>query len=152
MAMYRTASRSIRPVRSALLVSAVFVVALFAAHALSGSPASAQTQAAPPQNLKQRFETVDLNHDGKLDRDEFYRAAVDSFYFRDKDKKGYLTIEDLREASPEAFKAANRKGDGRLSLQEYINALFIDFDKADTDKDGTLSYEEIEVYSRTNPR
>jgi Ca2+-binding EF-hand superfamily protein len=79
-------------------------------------------------------------------------AASASFYFRDKDRKGYLLIEQLKEASPEAFRAANRKGDGRLTLQEYVNALFIDFDKADTDKDGNLTFEEIEVYSRTTGR
>ena len=61
-------------------------------------------------------------------------------------------LEELKDVSPEAFKAANRKGDGRLTLQEYVNALFIDFDKADTDKDGSLTFEEIEVYSRTTGR
>ena len=75
-----------------------------------------------------------------------------SSYFRDKARKGYLLIEELQDASPEAFKAANRKGDRRLTLQEYVNALFIDFDKADTDKDGSLTFEEIEVYSRTTGR
>ena len=44
-------------------------------------------------------------------------------------------LEELREASLEAFKAANRKGDGRRTLQEYVNSLFIAFDKADTDRD-----------------
>jgi hypothetical protein len=73
-------------------------------------------------------------------------------YFRDKGRKGYLVIEQLTEASPEAFKAANRKSDSRLTLQEYVNALFIDFDKADTDKGGSLTFEEIEVYSRTTGR
>src|SRR5262249_37762854 len=56
------------------------------------------------------------------------------------------------EASPEAFKAANRKGDGRLTLEEYINALYIDFDKADTDRDGSLTLEEIQVYVRSSGR
>ena len=65
---------------------------------------------------------------------------------RDTSRKGYLVIEQLKEASPEAFKAANRKGDGRLTLQEYVNALFKDFEAADTDKDGLLTAEEIEIY------
>jgi len=79
-------------------------------------------------------------------------ARAPPCYFRDKGRKGYLLIEELKEASPEAFKAANRKGDGRLTLRENVNALFIDFDKADTDRDGTLTFEEIEVYSRTTVR
>lgn len=79
-------------------------------------------------------------------------TTISDNHFRDKSRKGYLVIVELKEASPEAYKAANRKGDGRLTLQEYVNALFIDFDKADTDKDGSLTFEEIEVYSRTTGR
>jgi len=118
--------------------------------ALASGPAAAQT--APPSDLASRFKHADKNHDGKIDREEYYQMVVDSFYFRDKERKGYLTIEDLREASPEAFKAANRKGDGRLTLEEYINALYIDFDKADTDRDGSLTLEEIQVYVRSSGR
>ena len=78
---------------------------------------------------------------------------VEAFFFRDKSKNGYLTIEDLKEAPPEAVKAANRKGDGKLTLQEYVNALFKDYEAADTDKDGMLSVEEIDIYmSRAKAR
>lgn len=131
--------------------AAVIVAGLGAALALAivAHPTSAQ-QSPPP--AKERFANTDKNKDGRLDREEFYQAAVESFYLRDKGKKGYLVVEDLREASPEAFKAANRKGDGRLTLEEYVNALFIDFDRADANKDGALSFEEIEAYSRNNPR
>ncbi len=115
------------------------------------SPAATWGQSAPPPQ-KDRFEAADKNRDGRVDREEFYRVAVESFYFRDKTRKGYLTVEELREASPEAFKAANRKGDGRLSLEEYVNALFVDFDRADTSKDGALTWEEFEAYSRSGRR
>jgi Ca2+-binding EF-hand superfamily protein len=113
--------------------------------ALAACWALAQTTTQPP-DLKARFQRIDKNGDGRIDREEFHRAAVESFYFRDKAKKGYLAVEDLKEASPEAFKAANRKSDGRLSLEEYVNALFRDFEAADLDKDGTLTYEELEAY------
>lgn len=124
------------------------ILAILAPAMLYPAPASAQT--GPP--MKERFAGADKNSDGKIDREEFHRAAVEGFYFRDNGKKGYLLIQELKEASPEAFKAANRKGDGRLTLDEYVNALFIDFDKADTNKDGSLTFEEIEVYSRTTGR
>jgi hypothetical protein len=53
-------------------------------------------------------------------------------HFRDKDKNGYLTIEELQGiVSPEVVKAASRKGDNRLTLDEYVNALFKDFAAAD---------------------
>ena len=129
-------------------LGACLILAILAAATSRPAPASAQT--GPP--LKERFAGADKNRDGKIDREEFHRAAVEGFYFRDKGRKGYLLTEELREASPEAFKAANRKRDGRLTLQEYVNALFIDFDKADTDKDGSLTFEEIEVYARSAGR
>ena len=117
---------------------------------------SAGAQAPPPSTalptLKERLDRADKNHDGKIDREEFFQVILEGFYFRDKDKKGYLVIEELREASPEAFKAANRKGDGRLTLEEYVNAVFIDFDKADTNRDGVLTYEEIDAYVRATRR
>jgi len=112
-------------------------------------PALAQT--APPANLRERFQKMDKNGDGRLDHEEFHRGVVEVFYFRDKNRKGYLVIEELG-SSPEAFKAANAKADGRLSLEEYVNALFKDFETADTNRDGVLVYEELEVYVRTNRR
>jgi Ca2+-binding EF-hand superfamily protein len=130
----------------AFVVRCACTVALLAGLALAPpAPTSAQAPAPPSQD---RFTQADKNRDGKIDREEFHQAAVESFYFRDKGKKGYLVIGELPESSPEAFRAANRKSDGRLTLEEYVNALFIDFDRADTGKDGGLTFEEIRVYSR----
>ena len=140
------ARRSMKPTWRAALVAG----GLGAALVLTFPDAPPSAQQAPP--VKERFGNADKNKDGRLDREEFYQAAVESFYLHDKGRKGYLVADDLKEASPEAFKAANRKGDGRLTLEEYVNALFIDFDRADSNKDGSLTFEEIEVYSRKNPR
>jgi Ca2+-binding EF-hand superfamily protein len=111
---------------------------------LMDGPAMAQNRPVP--DTKTWVKDHDRNGDGKIDRGEFQDAAVEAFYFRDKNKRGYLTIEELKEAAPEAVKAANRKGDGKLTLQEYVNALFKDFEAADTDKDGQLTVEEIDIY------
>lgn len=119
------------------------VVAVLELFLLDG-PATAQTRPAP--DTKTWVKEHDKNGDGKIDRGEFQDAAVEAFFFRDKNKAGYLTIEELKEAAPEAVKAANRKGDGKLSMQEYVNALFKDFEAADTDKDGLLTVEEIDIY------
>ena len=119
------------------------VVAVLGLFLLDG-PATAQNRPAP--DAKTWVKEHDRNGDGKIDREEFHQAVVEAFFFRDKDKSGYLTIEELKEAAPEAVKAASRKGDGKLSLQEYVNALFKDFEAADTDKDGMLTVEEIDIY------
>jgi hypothetical protein len=124
-------------------LAAVSALGLF----LLDGPAMAQTRPVP--DTKTWVKEHDKNGDGKIDREEFNQAVVEAFFFRDKNKSGYLTIEELKEAAPAAVKAANRKGDGKLTLQEYVNALFKDFEAADTDKDGLLTVEEIDIYMRS---
>src|SRR5262245_47026733 len=112
----------------------------------------ASAQAPAPSELGQTLKNTDLNHDGRIDREEFYRVMVEAFFFRDRDKDGYLILSEVTELSAEAFRGADRNGDGRLSLDEYVNALFKDFDAADRDKDGVLTYEELEIYVRAARR
>lgn len=128
-----------------LLATAALILALGAVRV------GAQTGTVPP-DLLARFKAADKNGDGRLDREEFRQAVTEGFYFRDKERKGYLTADQLPEASLDAFKAANVKHDGRLSLQEEVNALLKDFDAADVDKDGTLTYEELEAYVKRSSR
>lgn len=114
---------------------------------LAASQATAQT--APPPDWKERFRSHDRNGDGRIDRAEFQEWMVEVFYFRDKDRKGYLVLEDLRgTVAPETLKTINRKGDGKLSQQEFLNAVFLDFEAADVKKNGALTVEDIEVYIR----
>ena len=112
---------------------------------LGATRGGAQTGTVP-SDLPTWFKAADKNGDGRLDGEEFRLALIEGFYFRDKERKGYLTPDQLPEASRDAFNAANVKHDGRLSLQEVLNALLKDFEAADVDKDGTLTYEELEAY------
>ena len=114
---------------------------------LAGTPATAQT--APAPDVQAWVKKYDRSGDGKLDRGEFHYAVVEAFFFRDRNKSGYLAISELKEASPEALRTVKRKSDARISLEEYVNALFKDFEAADTDGDGTLTVVEIEQYRRT---
>ena len=141
----RDRSSAGRPGAATLVLRGACAAALVALALSPMPPAFAQSSPTP---LQERFTQADRNGDGKIDREEFHRMAVEGFYFRDNGKKGYLVVEELPETSREAFRAANRKADGRLTLEEYVNALFIDFEKADTGKDGTLTFEEIRAYSR----
>jgi Ca2+-binding EF-hand superfamily protein len=118
---------------------------------LGATRGGAQTGTVP-SDLPTWFKAADKNGDGRLDREEFRQAAIEGFYFRDKEHKGYLTADQLPEASRDAFRAANVKGDGRLSLQEEVNALLKDFDAADVNKDGALTYEEFEAYVKGSSR
>jgi len=116
-------------------------------------PLSLWAQAPTQPDRGQILRDADRNKDGKLDREEFHRVIVDAFYFRDKDKNGYLVITEVSDImSPEVFRQADRNGDGRLSLDEYLNAVFKDFEAADTNKDGVITHEEIEIYIRATRR
>ena len=110
---------------------------------------SAIAQTRPVPDAKAWVQRHDRNGDGMIDREEFHQAVIEAFFFRDKDKSGYLTIVELEGASPEAVKAASRNGEGRLTLQEFVNAVFKDFEAADTNHDGLLTVEEIEIYIRS---
>jgi len=119
--------------------------------ALGATRVGAQTGTVP-SDLRAWFKAADKNGDGRLDGEEFRLAVIEGFYFRDKERKGYLTADQLPEASPAAFNAANVKHDGRLTLQEEVNATLKDFDAADVNKDGVLTFEEFEAYVKRSSR
>jgi len=131
--------------RTLLLATAALTLAVGATRV------GAQTGTVPP-DLRAAFKAADKNGDGRLDREEFRQAVIEGFYFRDKERKGYLTADQLPEASRAAFNEANVKHDGRLTLQEEVNATLKDFDAADVNKDGTLTYEEFEAYVKRSSR
>jgi hypothetical protein len=59
-------------------LAACLMLAILAPATLRVVPASAQT--GPP--LEERFAGADENGDGKIDREEFQQAAVESFFHR----------------------------------------------------------------------
>jgi Ca2+-binding EF-hand superfamily protein len=87
-------------------------------------PSSLPAQTAPPPELGQILKDADRNRDGRLDREEFHRLAVDAFFFRDGDRNGHLVIAEVRELQ-EDFRGADRDGDGVLTIEEihiYVRA------------------------------
>jgi hypothetical protein len=130
----------------------VLGLVLCAAPAVGQTPVPGGGPAAAPPSLQESLPALDKNADRRIDREEFHRFAVESFFFRDRDRNGDLTVDELRAADPRAFASADRNGDGRLSLEEYANALHIDFQRADVDGDGILTYQEIEIYVRITTR
>ncbi len=126
------------------LMIAVFLVGL---PLLIDGAALAQ---APSQatNWQQRFRTYDVDKNGCVDQREFQQWMTEAFYFRDKDRKGYLTADDLRGVmAPQTLATLTGSTGGKLTLPEFLAAAAKDFAAADVNKNGCLTMQEIEAYT-----
>jgi Ca2+-binding EF-hand superfamily protein len=98
-----------------------------------GDGAVSRDEAKSHQWLAEKFDTVDANKDGRLDKSEF--AAHHEAHHADKKARG-----------EERWKAADTDGNGSLSLAEaQASSSWVGerFDKLDTDKSGSLTREEM---------
>ncbi|XP_073021883.1 calcium-dependent protein kinase 8-like [Primulina eburnea] len=97
----------------------------------------------PDDDLQILMESADVDGDGTLSYGEFVAVSVHlrkmandehlhrAFSFFDRNKSGYIEIEELRDALSD---------DGDANTEEVISAIMHD---VDTDKDGRISYEEF---------
>ncbi len=110
----------------------------------SARPAKQKSRARP--DARGRFEFVDENGDGRIDRQEFNFKKVRLLDWVDANNDGYLTMDETV-FSEETFKQFDRDGDGKLSQLEFIGARI--FDAIDKNRDGSVTYEELERILRT---
>ncbi len=96
---------------------------------------------------KVAFTETDENRDGRIDRPEFVARLVEIFFHGDRDKDGFLTVQEMEivVSFPEDFRGADTSGDGKISMPEFLRARAGSFDEADADSDGMLSLEEVVV-------
>jgi len=119
----------------------VRIVHLIAALAALGLAAPVQSDS--PDDLETAFDEVDLNNDGVIDEYEFRQRMTEVFFFKDVDRDGFLTTDEVDGIDDAAFAAADTDGDGRLSLAEYLEARMADFHSADVDGEGVLTRDEV---------
>ncbi len=109
--------------------------------------ARAATKKSPARpDARDRFEFVDENGDGRIDRQEFNFKKVRFLDWVDANNDGYLTMDETV-LSEETYKQFDRDGDGKLSQLEFIGARI--FDAIDKNRDGSVTYEELERILRT---
>jgi Ni/Co efflux regulator RcnB len=102
------------------------------------------------QKTKHTFDSVDKNHDGKIDMDEWLQAWVDKeaakkkFHKLDRNKDGVLDDADGRIL----FKERDKDGNNKISRDEYVfdssdarrdNDAFVEYD---SNRDFNLTYDE----------
>jgi hypothetical protein len=106
-------------------------------------------QAQQPLTRKQIMESADKNRDGKIGRVEFRERMREAFFFVDRNKDGFLTLDEyqlIQGADSRRFTRADRNKDAKLSIDEFLKAVTEDFDAADKNDDGVLDEEEVKAW------
>ena len=91
------------------------------------------------------FAEYDLNHDGKVTREEFNQALAQEFAQAAGSASAmtqaqYIAfrMKDLRQKADQMFHRYDWNGDGKLSLEEYAQPERVRFEAADSDGTGTI--------------
>ncbi len=106
------------------------------------------------QSEGEPFSLTDIDKNGRIDRQEYQKRMVEVFYFADRNKDGFVTVEELaaiEEVDTAAFAAADVNHDGKLTEDEFVAYRMVDFDAADKNKDGVLTYEEVQAWTASRP-
>jgi Ca2+-binding EF-hand superfamily protein len=140
-----------RTIRYGLLIGAVAIAGM----GMAG--AGIQKPAAKPQagyqagghghgRAGQRFlSEYDLNHDGKVTRDEFNKVTAVRFAEATHGAKtmnaaqyeGFRT-KNLHQHADQSFRRADWNGDGKLSFDEFSNPIRASFERADKQSAGVI--------------
>jgi Ca2+-binding EF-hand superfamily protein len=138
-------------VRYALLLSAVVIAGGgVAAAQMDRKPAAPRQYPASPSfghgRGAAKFFQYDVNHDGKVTRDEMNRALAQQFAQAAGSAPTIgqaqfiaYRMKDLRAHTVQMFRRADWNGDGRLSLDEYMTPERVRFQYADRDGTGVIS-------------
>jgi Ca2+-binding EF-hand superfamily protein len=136
-------------IRNMLLAGAALAIGAGVALAQVDTPAPtnmAGTKIRPQGSFADRFMAeFDLNHDGKVTRDEFNKVVAQHF----KEASGgkpTMTVEqftnahmkDFRKYAGQMFHRIDWNGDGRLSLEEFAAPIRARFEAMDRDGTGTV--------------
>jgi calcium-dependent protein kinase len=96
--------------------------------------------------LEEIFDIIDTDNSGTIEYEEFLRAAIDkkvlieeknlkfAFDFYDKDKNGFITLDELNEVF-------NKENGNEFSKDEFKKII----DEVDLNKDGFIDFEEFKI-------
>jgi len=137
--------------RYGLLLGAAILVGAGVAVAQMGEPKQPQLPGEQPDTNRGRFadrflSEFDLNHDGKVTRDEFNKAVAQQFFAAThgaqtmtEDQFVASRTKDLRQRVTELFHRSDWNGDGKLSFDEFAAPERARFEQLDRDGVGTVS-------------
>jgi len=134
--------------RYSLLLGAAIIVGAGVAAAQMGEPRQPQLPGEPPESNRGRFADrflaeFDLNHDGKVTRDEFNKAVGQEFFAAShgqqtmsEDQFIASRTKDLHQRVTEMFHRSDWNGDGKLSFDEFAAPTRAAFERMDRDGTG----------------
>jgi Ca2+-binding EF-hand superfamily protein len=121
-----------------------FTTTVILAVGLLAAVAAGADGASPRELAEQAFAETDVDRDGRVNREEYYRRMADMYYQADRDRDGQLNRTELAEIQEEmVFDPADTNGDGTLTMPEYIDQRFETFHEVDLDSDGLLTRDEV---------
>lgn len=137
-------------IRYILLLGAALVVGAGVAVAQMGEPRQPTLPGEQPDTNRGKFADrflaeFDLNHDGKVPRDEFNKAVAQQFYAATggaqtmtQDQFIASRTKDLRQRVSELFHRSDWNGDGKLSFDEFAAPERARFEQLDRDATGVV--------------
>lgn len=120
--------------------------ALLASTGLAGAASAVDLDG--PATPAAIFEVTDLNHNQKIDLDEFQARQSDVFFFTDADKNGFLTAAELGARGAEAIADVDHDKSASIDMSEFLELRTRAFLAADSNDDGNLTLQEVASGSR----
>lgn len=107
-------------------------------------PLLAPAVALAEAELQARYDVLDADGDGVVQRVEYETRKVEVLFGNDANGDGRLSADETH-VSEEVFERLDADGDGQLSGVELLEAQEFQFLSVDRDGDGTLTFEEFEA-------
>ena len=109
-------------------------------------------QQSGEEAIRKAFVAADANADGAMDVNEFVANTIYLFKEMDKDRDGYLSVQewsiDNSGGAVSRFTLVDRDSDGRISVGEAVADKMIQFFEADSNHDGVITVDEVLRYER----
>lgn len=156
---------------------AIALAVILGAAALS--PAGAQDAGASQADKRQqrserllkRFDRLDRNRDGVLERSEVERPSARLFKRADRNNDGVVDREEIKRLEEarsrkggekagrgrggqrleKRFERADKNRDGQVTREEFVGGTSRWFSRADVDRDGRVTKAEVEKFAERRP-